>query len=379
MNAGDVSNCITIPIEIPIKASGFTDISGFTVQVAYDPALMSFDGVSKMNNLLNNGTLTFNKVTDGILEISYISSNATTLLSGASLLSVNFVGLSSGRTELKWNLTNCLILSASKSEMPAIYTDGAVDIRPVPQIYTSGGDAYCEGASLKLNAGSLTGQLLTYEWVNPNGESHTGPEWNIGSLDMSAAGEYRVTASDGPACSTTETLNVHVYPNPQIKIAEKDTLCSDQEVTLNAGTGFTTYKWQDGSTEPKFVATAEGLYWVVVSDENGCKASDSVLLRQCDLLLWMPNAFTPYKIDGHNDVFLPEYRHDVHITFQMLIFNKWGEQIFSTNDISKGWDGTYKGVLCTQDLYTWIITFSTPDNYKFLQKSPQTGNVMLLK
>jgi gliding motility-associated-like protein len=126
------------------------------------------------------------------------------------------------------------------------------------------------------------------------------------------------------------------------------------------------------------MATSEGLYWVIVADYNGCKASDSVLLRQCDLLIWMPNVFTPNG-DGVNDVFLPKYKSDVEITFQMLIFNKWGEQIFSTTDINKGWDGTYKGMLCTEDLYTWTIIFSAPDNHKFLQKSPQSGNVMLLK
>jgi gliding motility-associated-like protein len=92
----------------------------------------------------------------------------------------------------------------------------------------------------------------------------------------------------------------------------------------------------------------------------------------------MPNAFTPNG-DGLNDVFLPKYKNGVEITFQMLIFNKWGEQIFSTNNITKGWDGTYKGVICPEDLYTWTITFSAPGNYKFLQKSPQSGNVMLLK
>lgn len=379
IKAVNAANCITVPIEIPIQAYDFTDISAFTIQVAFDPSLMAFNGISQMDNLLNIGTLSFDLVAPGILEIGFVTSYPLTLLSGGQLLNLNFNGITPGHTELKWNLVNCLVLSASKSEIPTIYTNGAIDIRPVPQIYTAGGDAYCEGTPLKLNAGSLTGQVLTYQWTSPNGATHTGPEWIIGSLEISAAGEYKVTASDGPACATTEMLSVQVYPNPQVSISDIDTLCADQEVKLNAGLGFAAYKWQDGSTEPQLVATSEGIYWVIVTDNNGCKATDSVLLRQCELLLWMPNAFTPYKADGHNDVFLPEYRRGINITFQMLIFNKWGEQIFSTNDISKGWDGTYKGVLCQQDLYTWIITFSTPDNYKFLQKSPQTGNVMLVK
>jgi gliding motility-associated-like protein len=63
----------------------------------------------------------------------------------------------------------------------------------------------------------------------------------------------------------------------------------------------------------------------------------------------MPNVFTPNG-DGKNDIFLPVYNPDVPLTFTMKIFNKWGEEIYSTENISQGWDGTYKGKLCTQEV-----------------------------
>jgi len=377
VTASDVANCISIPVEIPIKASGFTDISGFTIQVAYDPAIMVFNHISQMNNLLSHGNLTETFPSAGMLEIRFVSTDPFTLSGVGQLFKLNFDGLSPGHTALEWNLVNCLVLSADKSEMPTIYTNGAIDIRPVPIIYIAGGGAYCEGTPLKLNAGSYTGQVLTYEWMSPNGTTYTGPEWDLGPLELSSAGEYQVTAFDGPACSATESLNVQVLPNPNVSISKVDSLCSGQEVKLDAtGPGIVSYKWQDGSTEPQLVATSEGTYWVVVSDNNGCNASDSVFLYQCDMLIMMPNAFTPGV--GANSTFHPEFRSDIDITFQMYIFNKWGEQLFSTNNINEGWDGTYKGELCPQDLYTWTIIFSTSDNNKFLQKSPQSGNVMLL-
>jgi gliding motility-associated-like protein len=278
---------------------------------------------------------------------------------------------------LKWKLIDCVIYSATGYELPAIYTNGSADIRPVPQIYTEGSGGYCEKTPIKLSAGSLTGRKLDYQWTAPDGKTHPGEKWNLGAADLSATGVYQVTAFDGPACATTETVNVQVYPNPHIKLSDYDTLCSEQQVNLNPGSGFVSYKWQNGSTEPQMLATSEGIYWVTVTDNNGCQATDSVLLHQCELLVWMPNVFTPNG-DGVNDVFLPVYNPDVPITFTMKIFNKWGEEIFSTENITQGWDGTFKGKLCTQDVYTWLVTFSAPDNYKFLQKSPQTGTVMLL-
>ncbi len=375
--ASSAKNCVSVPFEIPIIAHDFNSISAFTIQLAFNPALMSFNGITQASQLLNNGVLSASLASPGILEISFESSDSLSL-SGYHLFDLSFNGLSSGHTELKWNLLNCVIYSASKSEMPAIYTQGEVEITPVPIIFAAGSNAYCEGAPIKLSAGSLTGQTLNYEWTSPNGITHSGAEWNVGPADISASGEYQVTASDGPTCAATEKVYVQVFPAPTVKISDHDTLCSEQEVSFNAGLGFTSYKWQDGSTEPQMTATYEGIYWVIVTDNNGCQATDSVLLQQCDLLLWMPNAFTPNG-DGLNDVFLPKYKNGVEITFQMLIFNKWGEQIFSTNNITKGWDGTYKGVICPEDLYTWTINFSAPGNYKFLQKSPQSGNVMLLK
>ena len=248
----------------------------------------------------------------------------------------------------------------------------------MPQIYTDGNGGYCENTPHKLTVGSLTGQSLIYQWTSPDGSVNTGSELNLGALKLSASGVYQVQASSGASCSVIETINLQVYPSPHISINNSDTICSEKEVMLNPGSGFATYKWQNGSTEPQLLATSEGIYWVTVTDNNGCQAIDSVLVRQCELLVWMPNVFTPNG-DGLNDVFLPVYNPDVPITFQMKIFNKWGEELFRSDNISQGWDGTFKGKLCTQDVYSWIITFSAPNNYRFLQKSPQSGNVMLLK
>ncbi len=69
---------------------------------------------------------------------------------------------------------------------------------------------------------------------------------------------------------------------------------------------------------------------------------------------WIPNAFTPNG-DGLNDVFKPVIEGVTNYNF--MIFNRWGELIFSTNDIYSGWDGTYKGSKCQEDVYVWKIEF----------------------
>jgi gliding motility-associated-like protein len=55
----------------------------------------------------------------------------------------------------------------------------------------------------------------------------------------------------------------------------------------------------------------------------------------------MPNAFTPNN-DGSNDRFLGKGYFEGMRNFEMIIFNRWGEAIFETNDPQSGWDGTYR-------------------------------------
>jgi gliding motility-associated-like protein len=207
---------------------------------------------------------------------------------------------------------------------------------------------------------------------------------NLGPLTTDDSGEYSVTGINSALCATTEIIQVVVNPNPKPMLSAVGDICSEQTVLLSTETDYSEYKWQDGSTLPELLVDTAGFYWVTVTDNNNCKASDSirvicdsVILQQ--LSIWLPNAFSPDG-DNVNEEFKAKCTPDnVPFTFRMTIFNKWGEQIFSSDDITKGWDGKFKGQPCPSDLYTWIITFSDPVNYYFLEKSPMRGVVMLLK
>ena len=86
-----------------------------------------------------------------------------------------------------------------------------------------------------------------------------------------------------------------------------------------------------------------GSYKVTLTVENeyGCQDTISRWLQIKDYTLHIPNAFTPQS-DGINDFFCPK---GVGIEeFKMSIFNKWGEKIFITNDLSKPWDGSHMDV-----------------------------------
>lgn len=92
----------------------------------------------------------------------------------------------------------------------------------------------------------------------------------------------------------------------------------------------------------------------MVTDLNGCTATDDVLVKVFDGgIYYIPNTFTPNG-DGINDVFraVPA---GIASTEYFEVFNRWGKAIFSTKDLTIGWDGTYKGKKQPTDNYIWVI------------------------
>ncbi|MFM7023936.1 MAG: T9SS type B sorting domain-containing protein [Flavobacteriales bacterium] len=104
-----------------------------------------------------------------------------------------------------------------------------------------------------------------------------------------------------------------------------------------------------------FVALPERdiTYQYVLSDEKGCYFKDSIkiyVIRE----VYVPNAFTPNG-DNVNDVF---YFRSISVDdFEMMIFDRWGELLFTSNDINTGWDGTYKNRPVQMDTYVWKVRY----------------------
>ncbi len=81
-----------------------------------------------------------------------------------------------------------------------------------------------------------------------------------------------------------------------------------------------------------------------------------------DLIFYVPNAFTPDN-DEFNQGFVPVFSSGFDpYNFNMLIFDRWGEIIFESNNSAAGWDGTYMGKPVKEGVYTWKIEFKRAEN-----------------
>jgi gliding motility-associated-like protein len=168
---------------------------------------------------------------------------------------------------------------------------------------------------------------------------------------------YQVLVSDTAGCSDTASVTVQLRPFPAVEAGPDVVTDFGQWVSLLAtGTGtleWTPPLWLDDpqSESPRSRPEESITYTVTVTDSDGCKNSD-VLTIILNGELYVPNTFTPNG-DGYNDLF-GALGKDI-ATFRMLVFNRWGEQIWSTDQLAGRWDGNCNGVASPIDTYVWKL------------------------
>ncbi|MCX6181592.1 MAG: glycosyl hydrolase [Bacteroidetes bacterium] len=237
----------------------------------------------------------------------------------------------------------------------------------------------CDGSLMAVAAGGT--RPYKYQWDS------------IASVDSFAtglcAGNYLLTVTDVNKCSDVISFVLDDQAkNPPFA----NFSFSPQEVSLleptvyftNLSTDASIFKWTFGNgdssfaTQPVYTYADTGFYSVCLraSNENNCFMDTCGRVQVEGIsVFYVPNAFTPGS-DGKNDLFMPVTSGLDPDSYQLNIFNRWGELFFSTNDLNKGWDGTRNGRPVQVDVYVWKIDFKEKDSKKLHSK---IGHVTLLR
>lgn len=194
-------------------------------------------------------------------------------------------------------------------------------------------------------------------------------------------------AHDPNACRPYDTVlfTVTVYDWPPVAAFTANPTVIVDYVTdvhfTNQSQGATSYLWEfgDGATStdvhPVHRYTVSGQYLACLNAFNsgGCPA------KVCELIyvelipvIDVPNAFSPNG-DGANDVLYVKGQDVVSLDFK--VFNRWGELVFQTHDISQGWDGTFRGIPQEMEVYSWMLTARFSNG----KAAVRSGNVTLLR
>ncbi|NTS43913.1 gliding motility-associated C-terminal domain-containing protein [Flavisolibacter sp. BT320] len=203
----------------------------------------------------------------------------------------------------------------------------------------------CMNDSKQLDAGVFA----SYLWNN----SSTGR-----TLTVSDTGTYFVTVTDKNGCKGTDTASIKTfYPIPQGFLPGDTAICSYGKLELKALSSYQSYQWSTGGVTSSIMVEKPGRYWLQVQDNNGCKGKDSidVALKDCLKGAYIPAAFTPNG-DSKNDVFRRLLFGKVkHYTF--TIYNRWGQVVFQSSEMGKGWNGKVAGTLLETSVFVWTCTY----------------------
>ena len=122
----------------------------------------------------------------------------------------------------------------------------------------------CPNVNITLNAGA---GYTTYLW-NTNA--------NTSSITTNTVGAYSVIVTNAAGCTAYDTINISLYPPLVISIGNDTAVCPITSIVLNPGAGFSSYQWQNLSTGQTYTATTVGNYFVTVTNNFGCVASDTI-------------------------------------------------------------------------------------------------------
>ena len=130
----------------------------------------------------------------------------------------------------------------------------------------SGNLTGCEGTPETLVA---TGGFASYLWSNGA---------TTQAIPVNGTGTYSVTATTADGCEATGSISVTFNPEPVLNLDPLDTICPGAQVTLDAGSGFSSYLWSTGEQTPTIQAGGQGIYGVTVTNASGCSASGQIEL-----------------------------------------------------------------------------------------------------
>ncbi len=205
--------------------------------------------------------------------------------------------------------------------------------------------------------------------------------WDFGDGQSSTAINPEHTYSKADDCIDTIVKTVVIKPNPIVGLGNDTIVPACSSIILDAGNPGSDYSWstsQISQTIELKELIQDTSIWVIVN-KNGCLTADTISVSIEENIvkqqLFFPNAFTPNG-DGNNDVLKAVGPTDNVSMYSLIIFNRWGQQIFETDDPNAGWDGSNPMQV---GVYVYKVTYRIEGNCIETKNYSGSGTVALVK
>lgn len=229
-----------------------------------------------------------------------------------------------------------------------------------------------------------TGEL-EYAWTGPGIDATNVSKQNP---EVSTAGTYTLLATNPEnGCTSTASVEVIEIPEIDFEVPGIKPICGIQEILLEpiifSSIDDLVFEWNTGSNEPSIIVNALGDYFVLISNE--CETVNLKFVVESNYFaleekIYVPNAFSPNG-DLINDVFQVYPAVDLQ-QFELLVFDRWGNIVFESDDPNRGWNGhagTSLNDKMNNGVYVWMLYAEGMDCDNHLQRVQLKGDLVLLR
>lgn len=202
--------------------------------------------------------------------------------------------------------------------------------------------------------------------------------WSNNSTDsfvnLNKPGQYWLQLNKGN-CEYIDTFEIQNVAAKSNFLPDDIKTCQPIDVNLSSTIDATKYLWLPTNETTKEINIQNtGQFYLRIWDEY-CSYMDSITITDtCSYGIYVANSFSPNG-DGVNDFF--EIKGENISYFDLQIYNRWGENIFNSDDINNSWDGTFKGIPSPVDVYIYILRYklnSSPSYWGY-----KSGKIILIK
>ncbi|MEN8927263.1 MAG: PKD domain-containing protein, partial [Flavobacteriales bacterium] len=280
-------------------------------------------------------------------------------------------GLTVGRHVFTLTVDNGVCNAVTDNVTIEVYAKPIVSFNVNDQVVCIGETSNFVNTSTAID--SSNSFIIGYDWSFGDGSTSNSANPTYQYADEGVYDVSLIAQSDKGCYDTlTETAVISVNPLPvaAFDITPLKSKPGEQTIITDLSIGASTYLYDLGngfSTDPAPIYNYfdTGTYTVIqyVMNEFGCRDSTSMtVMVQDGQNIYVPNAFTPNG-DGDNDFFRPVFLSVDSEKYSFMIFNRWGELLFQTNDVLDAWDGRHNGEEVPIDAYVYRISYKEKNGF----------------
>ncbi len=276
---------------------------------------------------------------------SFCSGDSTLLNAGTGFTQYQWSNNSSSQQVVVHTAGSYSVIGTTTEGCKSYDTLKVLNVWPNPVVSLNNDPELCAGSTRILQAGNFS------SWLWQDGSTSS-------SFNATGIGTYYVTVKDNNQCKGSDTVRImRLLPLPANFLPSDTAICNYGSLLIKPSGNYSNYTWNNNAVSSSISITAPGIYWLQVTDASKCIGRDSILVnpKECLRGFYIPNAFTPDR-NGRNDDFKP-FIGGIVKQYQFTIYNRWGQVVFTTKELARGWDGTFGGQQQDTNVFAWMCTY----------------------